>query len=855
VRPDYLSVTQSQYGFSAFTDGYYFNVARSLPIVSGHGGYDDYGGGYFNPSYFLEMARARDFDKPCWYLPTWYGNTPSERFRLEQYLSFITNVQGMITPPDIDPFEPAKKPAAEGVVESNKLMARLGTVFTTMPVTRPPVAMLYSISHNIHVQTKDMQANYAHANNHGRRLLLTYLAGKLLQQPFLTVVEEDILDGTLAAHQRAIVLTSIDYLPPEVVSALEDFAARGGLVLLTADCRVKITGAVDLGVVPDLPDAELVKQLHAEGKHGDAAPYETVGKLLQGAAPLAAAVKQQLDRAGIKPVFQCDQPGIIASRQARGDVEYLFAVNASYDPVVGGRNAIRAAEATIRLEADGRPVYDAVRGGAVSELRPESDHLVGRFRFGPGQMRVFARTTRPLASVQALPPVLTFETTRQDQPRYVELGGVVLDVQGRVLNGSIPLQVRVTDPLGHRRYDLCRATDQGLLRLKLPLAANDPPGRWQVEIRELLNDTCGVATFEFHPAAQCGAVAGATSRAVSFGNDRDNLFRFFRLHHDVTIVTGSRDYHSRAAQRLTEILKPWGVRCRTVAAEEVNRPRPLSEDEAKTWVGLDFGRAEPGDKNSLAKAGFDVQGPVLLLGTPADNPLVQFIAKQRFLPYPVDAEKFPGRGRGMLAWQRDAVGPGQESITVIAYDAAGMSEAVGTLYEAMAGMQSLTPFVLPSKNAVTPTARDESAKPFSVAWQLALPDRAIAMKVVDGQLRVLTWDGSLTQVDADGQIAGQQIVDASKMEQLQGELSAAIDAAAMQTAQQQAPPTRMVKAALPSGELLAVGYWGGGLALLDQQGEVKFSDQLPQDISRLAWLDGKLIVGLADGRLLGLATE
>ena len=48
------------YGFSAFTDGYYFNVVRSLPITSGHGGYHDYGLGIFNPSLFLEMARARD---------------------------------------------------------------------------------------------------------------------------------------------------------------------------------------------------------------------------------------------------------------------------------------------------------------------------------------------------------------------------------------------------------------------------------------------------------------------------------------------------------------------------------------------------------------------------------------------------------------------------------------------------------------------------------------------------------------------------------------------------------------------------------------------------------------------------
>ena len=69
VRPDFLSATQSQYAWGSFTDGYYFNVARSLPVISGHGGYDDYGCGYFNPVHYLEQSRARDLVKPCWYLP------------------------------------------------------------------------------------------------------------------------------------------------------------------------------------------------------------------------------------------------------------------------------------------------------------------------------------------------------------------------------------------------------------------------------------------------------------------------------------------------------------------------------------------------------------------------------------------------------------------------------------------------------------------------------------------------------------------------------------------------------------------------------------------------------------------
>jgi hypothetical protein len=872
VRPDFLSVTQTQYGFSAFSDGYYFNAARSLPVVSGHGGYDDYGAGYFNPSYFLEMARARDLLKPCWYLPTWYGNTPSERFRLEQYLSFMTNIQGMMTPPDIDPFQPASKPAAEGVVESNKLMARLGTIFTTMPVTRPPVAMLYSMSQNIHVQTGDMTANYAHANKQGQHLPLTYLAGKLLQQQFLPVVEEDVVDGTLAAHHRAIVITSVDYLDPPVVASLEQFAASGGLVLATADCGVKIRGAIDLGVTPDLPDAPLVKRLRAEGKYAEANKYATVGKLEEGARPLARAIKTQLekarthhaprddgrhaerdeyDKAGIRPPFTSDQEGIVATRQAGGDIEYLFAVNATYDPQVGEMNAIRAATATLGFAADGRPLYDAVRGGPVPGLEIRDGKLSGRFRFGPGQMRVFARTARPIGKVQALSPVVLSDYTRTELPRSVDVGAVLLDAAGRVLAGSAPLRVRLVDPLGQTRYDLYRATADGSLRLSLPLAANDPAGTWKLVVDELLANHSDTATFVLEPVTQCGALAGATERAVSFGNERDNVFRFFRVHHDVTIALGAGDYRP-AAERLAESLRPWGVRCKIISAAEVNRPRTLSAEEARTWVGLNFGRAKPGKENAPEMAGFDLDGPVVLLGTPDDNPLIRFLQKERFLPY-APGPQFPGRGRGLIAWQRDGIGAGQESITLVAYDARGMSEAVGTLYEFAAGMEPLTRFVLPRSNSIVPASQAKTVPEASLVWQVALPDRALALQSAGGKLRVLTWDGSLSDVNASGELVDQKSVPEDQMEKTAKELWAPADPSALRTAKQNAPSGRIVKLVAVGGGLTAVGYWGGTLQVLEADGRLRTSQLLPQDLTGLAWLNGKLVVGLADGRVLALA--
>ena len=636
------------------------------------------------------------------------------------------------------------------------------------------------MSQNIHAQTGNMKANYAHDNKQGQHLLFTYMAGKILQQQFLPMVDEDVVDGTLAAHHRAIVVTSVDYLDPPVVASLEQFAASGGLVMLTADCGVKIAGAINLGVTPEFPDAPLVKRLQAEGRYAEANKYSTVGKLEEGARSLARAIKAHLDKVGIRPIFTSDQPGIAATRQAAGDIEYLLAVNATDDPR-GGWNAIRAATATLGFAADGRPLYDAVRGGPVPDLEIRDGTLSGRFRFGPGQMRVFARTARPVGKVQALSPVVLSDYTRAELPRSVEVGAVLLDVQGRVLAGSVPLRVRLVDPLGQTRYDLYRATADGSLRLSLPLAANDPAGTWKLVVDELLANHSDTATFVLEPLTQCGALAGATERAVSFGNERDNVFRFFRVHHDVTIAVGAGDYHRPAAERLAQSLRPWGVRCKIIAAAEVNHSRALSADEARTWVGLDFGQAKPGKGNTPGMAGFDVDGPVVLLGTPDDNPLVQFLQKERFLPY-APGPQFPGRGRGLIAWQRDGIGPGQESITLVAYDARGMAEAVGTLYEFASGMEPLTRFVLPRSNAIVPASQTKTVPEAPLVWQVALPDRALALQSAGGKLRVLTWDGSLSELDASGKLVDQKSVPDDQMEKTAKELRAPADPSALQTA-------------------------------------------------------------------------
>jgi hypothetical protein len=90
---------------------------------------------------------------------------------------------------------------------------------------------------------------------------MTYLASKMIHIPFFPIVEEDVLDGTLAAHHKAAVLAGIDFLEPPIVAALEAFARSGGLVLATADSKVEVKGAVRLAVPADASRYELVEKL------------------------------------------------------------------------------------------------------------------------------------------------------------------------------------------------------------------------------------------------------------------------------------------------------------------------------------------------------------------------------------------------------------------------------------------------------------------------------------------------------------------------------------------------------------------------------------------------------------------
>ena len=223
--------------------------------------------------------------------------------------------------------------------------------------------MLYSLSQCLDAQIKSgMNDNYLGGGLTRGRLLSVYFAAKMIHVPF-TPGRGRGRAGRLACRpitRRSCSRTSTISIP-KVVAVLEDYAAGGGLVLMTDDCQAQIKGAKRVGAAaPDLT-AE-IERVWAAGKQKESMQMRAAGLFFRAAKPLADALKDKLADAGIRPIVDCDNEQVVVSRQTQADIEYFFAVNAAWDEKEGTLLSIKPTTATIGFAADGRPVYDARAG-------------------------------------------------------------------------------------------------------------------------------------------------------------------------------------------------------------------------------------------------------------------------------------------------------------------------------------------------------------------------------------------------------------------------------------------------------------------------------------------------------------
>src|SRR5205823_10229652 len=94
-------------------------------------------------------------------------------------------------------------------------------------------------------------------------------------------------------------------------------------------------------------------------------------------------------------------------------------------------------------------------------------------------------------------PLVTRDLVAEEEPIAVEIAATLVDTMGRSISGSAPIHIQVIDALGVVRHELFRATKLGQFSIRLPLAANDPSGKWKVIAREGLGNNEDVVEFDY----------------------------------------------------------------------------------------------------------------------------------------------------------------------------------------------------------------------------------------------------------------------------------------------------------------------------------------------------------------------
>ena len=309
----------------------------------------------------------------------------------------------------------------------------------------------------------------------------------------------------------------------------------------------------------------------------------------------------------------------------------------------------------------------------------------------------------------------------------------------------------------------------------------------------------------------------------------------------MTIVKGPKDYEAAAAERIAKVLKPWDVRvqgdrreggeqapatCRRRsrrrgrAWKAASAPRPDGKPGPNT-VGLRGARADDPDRHAGGQPADQVRGRAAL-------PALQ--AGRRAISPAAAAATSPGSATRFRT--------GAESVTLIAYDADGMGEAVGSMYEAAAGLDPLTRWELPTHAAITPASRATDAAEAPVAWTAVVNDRVIALQETQGNVRVYTADGSVTTLQKDGKAGSTE-----KAAALPPAATAPLDAALAKSLL----PDHVVKRISVANGTTAVGYWGGVVQTLSPDGSTRSINRMTNDVCGMVWVGDKLVVGVADG--------
>lgn len=275
------------------------------------------------------------------------------------------------------------------------------------------------------------------------------------------VYDETVVSKGLEGY-RVLVMMDCDVLTRSVVERVRAFQKAGGIIV--GDTR--LCPAIN-------PDIVLTPYERTKRADVDKAALQA----------LAARLREQLD-ARYHRYLDSSNPDVVTHYRRYGTTDYIFLINdhREFGDYVGHHRLVMErglpSETTVTIARTAGAVYDLVRSRRVPANQVDGK-LEVQAHLEPCDGQLLMVTDRPIAGIKIEAP----ETASRGDS--ITVAAVVFDAEGRPLDAVVPVTVNILDPDGRQaEFSGHYGATDGLVRIQLDIAANDPPGLWEIRALE-----------------------------------------------------------------------------------------------------------------------------------------------------------------------------------------------------------------------------------------------------------------------------------------------------------------------------------------------------------------------------------
>lgn len=378
---------------------------------------------------------------------------------------------------------------ADEARELGNMIRQYGPMFLQLKRVRRPVAIVYDYVTLDYQQvaepegmTVDMERPWKHAQAHELAYPAVRRAGILAE----LITDQQILNGRLKDYQ-AVILANMEYSCTDIVRCLEEFIAGGGKVFKDISSKVSVKGSQEVPVDFLQWHCEIAKGNRPQKQPIDAAPSPNFWSGWDLREKLTASAVEVL-RSEVTPKLAALPVKIESDRgmyelMHNGSARYYFIYNTSEEP-----GEEMAASVTIR---DRGHVYDLLAGKSLGR---SDETFTVKPKIVSADWKIYVFLDTPIRKVVATVPA----TVARNAPLPIHI--LVQDDKGQPVDASVPLEISVFDPQGRvEAYSGFAATDHGEYRVEIPLAMNDPVGKWRIQVRELITSMEATANLVVEP--------------------------------------------------------------------------------------------------------------------------------------------------------------------------------------------------------------------------------------------------------------------------------------------------------------------------------------------------------------------